>query len=330
DAADCLDRMLQAGAHVNLYMFHGGTNFGFMNGANANTPAEYAPTTTSYDYDAPLSECGDITPKYLAFREAIAKIRPEVRDMPLPAPSPKAAYGKLQLTAKAALFDNLDAIGTRYECADTATMETFGQAYGYILYRHRLAARKHRVTLTVQEPRDRAQVIIDGREAAVFYRTDAHHSLPLPPSDQESQLDILVENMGRHNYGPVLEDNRKGISFGVRLNLQFQYGWEIYTLPLDNLDQLRFGTVDDLTGPAFFQAELTVDEPADTFLKVPGSKGMVWINGFNLGRYWSEGPQRTLYVPGALLRRGVNRVMVFEQHRLLEPLVEFLDVPELG
>ena len=330
DASVCLDRMLQTGAHVNMYMFHGGTNFGFMNGANANTLAEYAPTVTSYDYDSPLSECGDITPKYLAFREAIAKIRPEIKDLPLPAPGRKAAYGKITLTDRAALFDNLTASGTRHECADTATMESLGQAYGYILYRRMLPSREAAVTLTVQEPRDRAQVLIDGKEVAVFYRTDAVHSVQLPASDRETRLDILVENLGRQNYGPILEDNRKGISFGVKLDYQYQYGWEIYTLPMATLDGLQFHAAEHLAGPAFYRAEFTADDPADTFLKIPGTKGVAWINGFNLGRYWMEGPQRTLYVPGPLLRRGRNTVVVFEQHELMEGMVEFQNFPELG
>jgi len=330
DAADCLDRMLHADAHVNMYMFHGGTNFGFMNGANANTLPEYAPTVTSYDYDAPLSECGDVTPKFLAFREVIAKYRPEVREIPVPANPRKKNYGRIEFNAKAALFDNLDNVGTRHECADTATMETLGQAYGYILYRRQLKSCEKQFDLTIQEPRDRAQVMIDGKEVAVFYRTDTRPTIQLSTPGDSVRLDILVENLGRHNYGPVIEDNRKGISFGVKVNYQYQFGWEIYTLPMDHLDNLRFQPVDNMSGPAFFRAEFETDDPCDTFLKIAGDKGVCWINGFNIGRYWSAGPQRTLYVPAPLLRRGKNNIIVFEQHNLLESSIILQDFPELG
>ncbi len=330
DAADCLERMLATGAHVNMYMFHGGTNFGFMNGANAQTAAEYAPTITSYDYDSPLSEAGDITPKYLAFRDIIAKYESDVKEMPLPVNSRKKSYGQVAYTGKAALFDNLDAIATRHECADTPSMETLGQAYGYILYRRQLKSREKQFDLVVQEPRDRAQILVDGREVATFYRTDTEHKVQLSTPGESVRLDILVENMGRHNYGPIMEDNRKGISCGVKVNYQYQYGWEVFTLPMDNLDRLAFKPIDTRTGPAFFRAEFTTDDPCDTFIKIAGNKGVCWVNGFNVGRYWSAGPQRTLYVPAPLLIKGQNTIIVFEQHGLLEPTLTLQDYPELG
>ncbi len=330
DAVKSLKEMLDSGAHVNFYMFHGGTNFGFLNGANCAN-GEYQPTVGSYDYDAPLSEAGDPNAKFQAYREVIAEYVPGLLDIPVPAASTKKAYGKVNLTKSASLFGNLASIGNMHSVTHTATMEELGQNFGFILYSKKLAGPVADATLTLQHPRDRAVVFIDGKETAVIYRNDKKHSLELQIPPEGVLIDVLVENMGRVNYGDNIGDARKGIVDGIRINGQFQFGWDICSLPLDDLSGLKFAETPECSGPGFFKAVFSVDEPCDTFLKVPGGKkGVCWINGFNLGRYWEVGPQQTMYVPAQLLKKGDNEIIVFEQHALDEAAVEFLAEPELG
>ena len=148
-----------------------------------------------------------------------------------------------------------------------------------------------------------------------------------------AQLDILVENMGRTNYGPNLID-RKGILGGVEINMQYVHGWENYPLQLDNLNKLNFrkGANRQSTGPVFLKGEFTVDSPHDTFVKLAGlEKGVCWINGFNLGRYWAKGPQQTLYLPAPLLKKGANELILFELHNTDSgKFAELIDHPEFS
>jgi beta-galactosidase len=327
EVAGVLDEMLAMGASVNFYMFHGGTNFGFMNGANYSD--HYEPTVTSYDDDAPLDEAGDITPKYLAFREVIGKYV-ALPDMPLPAPSPKLALGPVRLTEQVSLLDSLSALSAPVKRTLPEPMEPLGQAHGFILYRTHVTGPRPPVALTIQDVHDRAQVFLDGKLQGVLERAEPPASLQIEVPPGGAQLDILVENMGRINYGPHLLD-RKGITQGVRLGNQFLYHWTIFPLPLDDLSRLTFGSLGAQTGPAFYRGTFAVAAPADTFLALPGwTKGVCWINGFNLGRYWERGPQHTLYVPAPLLRAGVNELVVLELHGMREPVVEFRDRPTLG
>ncbi|WP_090585873.1 MULTISPECIES: beta-galactosidase family protein [unclassified Paenibacillus] len=331
DVADVLDRMLQAGASVNFYMFHGGTNFGFYNGANFHD--RYEPTVTSYDYDAPLSECGDITEKYRAVREVLYKYGAQVSD-PLPGPSPKKRYGMVSLTETADVFTSLESLSTPIRRRCPEPMEKLGQNYGFILYRTQVTGPRIEQELHLQDVHDRAQVFLDGSLIGIVERWDQKPLIVNIPA-QGATLDILVENMGRINYGPRLKD-AKGITEGVRLDNQFLFDWTIYPLPLSDLSSVPFAplpvqSADSASGPAFFKGEFTADEIADTFVRLEGwTKGVVWINGFNLGRYWEKGPQRTLYLPGPLLRPGRNELIVLELHGMAKPELELTDSPDLG
>ncbi len=327
-SSQVLDDILSAGASVNLYMAHGGTNFGFMNGAN-NHEGVFQPDVTSYDYAAPIDEAGDPSPRYTVMREVIGRYAP-VPDEPIPAPAPKRAYGEVAMSEAATLSDALSAISTRHERPTPEPMESFDQGYGFILYRTRLDGPRPEATLHLRELRDRAQVFLDGRVLGVVEREAPERSLAFDVGPEGVTLDILVENQGRVNYGPDLLD-RKGITEGVLLDKQYVFGWEIYPLPLDNLQALAFAPgAPSGEWPAFYRGVLEVDTPADTFLALPGwTKGVAWINGFNLGRYWSRGPQQTLYVPAPLLRPGANEVIVFELHRAGER-VSFVDRAQLG
>ncbi|WP_418936880.1 beta-galactosidase [Paenibacillus anseongense] len=338
EVADVFDCMLRAGASVNFYMFHGGTNFGFYNGANFGE--KYEATITSYDYDSPLSECGDETEKFRAVRSVIARyLEMDEKEFPaFPAPIPKKSYGRVALTEKADLLGQLAQLSTPVKRTCPEPMEMLGQSYGFIVYSTQVSGPRTGEKLHLQEVHDRAQVFLDGVYQDTIERWDPR-PLPLDIPAEGARLDIVVENMGRVNYGPKLKDY-KGITEGVRFNNQFLFDWTIYPLPLDKVDAIPFVSSEknakqddtqDQERPTFYRGEFHIEEVADTFLRLDGwSKGVVWINGFNLGRYWEKGPQRTLYVPAPLLRKGSNEIIVFELHRTEEPIVALTDSPDLG
>lgn len=326
DVADVLDRMLKMGASVNFYMFHGGTNFGFYNGANRYE--KYTPTVTSYDYDAPLSECGDPTDKYYAVQEVLSKYVDVDKDL-MPEPIPKKAYGRLELTETASLCHNLDRLSKPVKTACPEPMEKLGQDYGFILYSTNIPGPRKDNQLFIQDVHDRALIFVDGEFKGIYMR-DEPQDITFDIPEEGVKLDILVENLGRVNYGPHLKDY-KGITEGVRLGNQFLFGWTIYTLPLKDLSPLKYQGQKKDKLPAFFRGYLEVDEPADTFLSMEGwGKGVVLVNGFNLGRYWNIGPTKTLYIPAPLLKKGRNEIVVFELESLKEPVVDFLGNPDLG
>lgn len=328
DAAQELERMLSLGGSVNFYMFHGGTNFGYMAGAN-HTGSRYQPDVGSYDYDAPLDEAGAPTAKFHAFREVIARYvhMPELR---LPPPIPRRSYGTVRLESSARVFDQLDRLSTPIREPAPVPMEQLGQNYGFVLYRTTVRGPREALPLVLQDVHDRALVFVDGEYRGVIDRDGTEPAVELAFGPGSFRLDILVEAMGRVNYGPRLHD-RKGITHGVRLGNQFLYDWTIYPLPLDDPDDPAYGPwAPAHNDPALHRGSFTVDDPADTFLALPGwTKGVVWVNGFNLGRYWDVGPQRTLYVPAPKLRRGENRIVVFELHECGTD-VELRDSPDLG
>ncbi|MFL6633256.1 MAG: glycoside hydrolase family 35 protein [Massilia sp.] len=315
DAAAALDEILAAGASVNVYMFHGGTSFGFMNGANTDLETRrYQPTVNSYDYDAPLGEDGEPTAKYHAFRKVIGKYV-DLPPLALPAPAPRLDLGVIRFTAYAALADNVARLGTPIEAAAPRSMEALGQSYGYTLYRTRARHPAGLVRLSAERVHDRAQVFIDGAPAGVLER-DGDLAIDVELPGGPCVIELLVENQGRVNYGPDLQD-RKGLLGWVRLGINKLYHWEMVPLPLRDLDVLDFGAYDGgpVDRPGFHRAAFDVAAPGDCFLDLSGwSKGVAWLNGFNLGRYWEVGPQRRLYVPAPLLRQGRNELIVFEQH----------------
>lgn len=332
DVADVLDQMLGMNASVNFYMFHGGTNFGFYSGANHIKT--YEPTVTSYDYDSPLTEWGAVTPKYEAIRKVMAKHGFEP-GCPLPDAIPKRAYGKVALTEKGNLFPQLGAIAESTESVWTLPMEKLGQSYGFILYSAWIRGPRKGQQLHIQEVRDRAQVFLDGKPLGVVERWNPQ-PIAIEVPAEGARLDILVENMGRINYGPLLRDV-KGITEGVRIDNQFQYNWTITPLPLDEKMRslVAYEAAENKANavePAFYKGTFEADETGDTFLRFDGwKKGVAWVNGFNLGRYWEAGPQRALYVPGPLLRNGQNEIVLFELECASgDRCVILTDRPDLG
>ena len=328
-----LEEILFARASVNFYMFHGGTNFGFMNGANLE-PAGYRAEVTSYDYTAPLDECGDPSPRFTAYRDVLRRYV-ELPDYPTPQPSPKRAYGSVFMTESVPLFESLDVLSRKQTSLTPAPMEYFDQDYGLILYRTHCSGPRLDAALCLHEVHDRAQVFVNGHLVSILKRETGNETILIAVPPQGGTLDLLVENMGRVNFGPPLMD-RKGILGGVSLDGQFLFNWDVYPLPLKDLSGLKFmknpsKARPNLEYPSFFRGELEVDVPADTFLSLPGwIKGVVWINGFNLGRYWNRGPQKTLYIPGPLLRPGRNELVILELHGAENRVVELCDRPVLG
>jgi len=334
DTADVFDRMLAMGASVNFYMFHGGTNFGFYNGANSHTGV-YEPIVTSYDYDAPLSEAGDPTPKYFAIREVLSNYT-DLSNVQVPEPSKKKAYGSVRMSERADLFDSLPQLSKPLKRVSPESMEKVGQDYGFILYSSFVAGPKNDCELIIEDIRDRAIVFVNGVQAGILERwKPSQLKLDIPP--EGARIQILVENMGRTNYGPYMKET-KGITSSVRLQSlgwcnQFLFDWEIHPLPLTDLSKLQFQARNNATNkPAFYKGSFEVDEEADTFLDLEGwSKGIAFINGFNLGRYWSIGPQRRLYVPAPLLHQGHNEIVLFDLHGVQQdPSITFHKTSSLG
>ncbi len=320
------------GASFNFYMFHGGTNFSFWNGANGSDTS-YEPTVTSYDYTAPLTEAGDTTPMYYALRETIerrtGKKAPDIAIQN----SPKAAYGKLTLTESAPLFENLHTLSAPVRAAFPKTMEEIDQDFGYILYRTTLTGPFEELPVECGKIHDRAIFFLNGKKVGLYERGQGGDTVRLAlAAGETAELDILVENMGRINYGVALLD-RKGILGGVRLGQRYHFGWEMFPMTMDDISGVAYAPAEAQgTCPVFLRGNLTVEgTPKDSFIRLDGfTKGFVVVNGFNIGRYYvTAGPQQTLYVPAPLLREGDNEIVVFESDAYAEPVIEFVDKPIL-
>ncbi len=292
------------------YMVYGGTSFGFMAGANYG--GRFQPQPTSYDYDAPIDESGRPTKKYFALREVFARhLAPGEKLPDVPTMAPAIELPKIELKEFASVFDIL---GQPIRSEKPMSFEDLDQGYGYVLYRKSLAGPADAL-LKIKELRDFAVVFLDGRRVAVLDRRYKQDSVRLKTDSKSARLDILVENGGRINYGGQLVDNRKGITESVTFGGQELTGWEMFKLPFDSVSKLnRLGKSREVTSPFVARGTFQLAETGDGFLDLSGwGKGIVFVNGHNLGRYWHIGPQQTLYVPGIWLRKGRNECVVFEQ-----------------
>ncbi|HEX8342896.1 MAG TPA: beta-galactosidase family protein [Tepidisphaeraceae bacterium] len=306
-----IEWMVSNNTSFNFYMFHGGTSFGLM--AGANHYATYKPTVSSYDYWAPLDEAGRATEKYHALRALLARHAPAgaapLPDVPSP-PLPVIALPPIALTQSAALLENLPAPTRRPQ---PVPMEALGQAGGLILYRTDIGGLGDD-ELRVIEPHDYATVFLDGRRVGALDRRRHETTLRLTGVGADTaRLDILVDTTGRTNFGHKLID-RKGITDRVEYDGITLMGWDVFSLPLDaaHLASLRWQAA-AAAGPAFHRGTFTVDAPGDTFLDFrQWGRGVVWVNGRCLSRFWSIGPQQTVYLPGAWLRAGENEIVVFD------------------
>ena len=368
-SAKDLEDMLELG-NVSIYMFEGGTNFGFMNGSNYYD--ELTPDVTSYDYDALLTEDGRITEKYKVYKEIIGRYNSAPEDLIIPEIK-RAAYGKLTCTEKVSLFSVVDDISKPTRLPYTVIMEELDQSYGYILYRSRLHSEAGIAKIRLWEAADRANIFVDEKPLLTLYdhELEAEHEIPIEKymavsgamkelvdkmiedkgvtlSDVDEafadpglytgsleglneRFDILVENMGRVNFGPRMENQHKGIGRCVQINGHIHNGWDIYPLPLDNIDEIDFSKEYIDKTPAFYKFSFEAKEKADTFLDLEGwGKGVAFINGFNLGRFWEIGPQKRLYIPAPLLKEGTNELVIFETEGRVTEFVELKDEPDIG
>ena len=325
DYAKVVDDMLARGS-LNMYMFIGGTNFGFTSGANHYEV--FAPDVTSYDYDAMLTECGDVTPKYHAVREIIKKyVDGELPE--IPANREKKAYGEVKLTEVASLFDNLENLAEKKHNDVPLCMEKNGQGYGYIAYTTILNRDYVDTTLSFESLGDRAQIYINRDLAGIVYINDEKLEININAKAGD-RLTILCENMGRANFGAKMM-RKKGIAGRCLLNKTIHFNWDVYCLEMNNLEKVVYSDETPVEKSAFYKGSFIIDDAKDTFVKLSNfTKGFVTINGFNLGRYWEIGPQVTLYLPTSLLNVGDNEIVVFESDGIKgEPIVEFVDTPIL-
>src|SRR5664280_53769 len=301
-----IEWMLERNIGFNLYMVHGGTSWGFMNGANFSEV--YEPDISSYDYDSPIDEAGRIAPKFALYRDVIRKHLPPGETLPaLPAPLPMIEIARFPLKESAPL---LSLLGKPVKAERPLKFEELHQDYGFVLYR--AAAKKAaKAKLEIQEVRDFAVVMEGARTLGTLDRRKAESTLEVT-LEGTLPLDILVENMGRINFGPRLLEDRKGITERVSLGGEELKGWEMYSLPLKEIGGLKF-SAKPAPGPAFHRATFELRETGDVYLDMRGwGKGNVWVNGRNLGRYWKVGPQQTLFVPGVWLKKGRNEVIVLD------------------
>jgi len=298
--------MLGRGYSVSIYMFHGGTSFGWMNGANSSG-ADYQPDTTSYDYDAPLDERGEPRAKFFAFRKAIAESTGATP--PSPPPATRAAAFRIDTTMlTASLWRNLPDPTTS---KNLLSFEDLGQSFGYVLYRTGLDAGQGG-RLILDGLHDYAQVYLDQHLVGTLDRRLGTNSLDLPAPASAATLDILVENSGRVNYTAAIRKERKGITGSVTLAAKPLTGWEIYSLPMDRPGSARF-LPEPCEGPCFYRTQIDVPDPADTYIDTHAlHKGMLWLGSHALGRFWSIGPQYALYAPGPWLSRGPNAIFLFD------------------
>ncbi len=306
--------MLRQGYSVSMYMFHGGTSFGWMNGANSNG-SNYEPDTTSYDYDAPLNESGQPTAKFAAFRDAITRVTGETPPAP-PSPTPARTYPVDPHPKTASLWRNLP---KPVESDKVLTMEDLDQSYGYILYRTQMTA-VNGGELVIDGLHDYAQIYLNQKLIGTLDRRLDQTRLPLPAMKAPATLDILVENTGRVNFTQVIRTERKGITGSVTVAGSQPEHWQIYSLPMNDLAALKFSS-DSCEGPCFYRFTMNVSgrgssaEPKaeDTFLNTHGlSKGMVFLEARPLGRFWDVGPEFSLYTPGPWLHSGGNAIHVFD------------------
>jgi len=327
ESAKDLDKMLEMG-NVSIYMFQGGTNFGFMNGSNYYD--KLTPDVTSYDYDGILTEDGRITPKYEKYREIIAKYA-ETPDIEFPEIK-RCDYGTLKCSGRVGLFETLDTLSVKKTRVTPCSMERLDQSYGYILYRSVLNTEDKIHKFRLWDANDRANVFVDEKPVVTLYDTELLNEIRLKEENTlGKKLDILVENMGRVNFGPGMERQRKGIDRCVQINGHMHNNWDIYTLPLDNIDKIDFSRGYKESLPAFYKFEFEIDEPADTFLDFEGwGKGCAFVNGFNIGRFWEIGPQKRLYVPGPLLKKGKNEIIMFETEGKAAGTISLKDEPDIG
>lgn len=323
--ADEFRWMIERGYSVSLYMFHGGTTFGWMNGADTHQGNDYHPDTTSYDYDAPLNESGVPRYKFNLLRQAIIDVT-KITPPELPALVPHVSYPVAPIKLSASLWNNLP---QAIESTTPLTFEDLDQNYGYVLYRTPLKTGDGG-KLVLEGLHDYAQIYIDQKLVGSLDRRKEIFELELPKVSQNSTLDILVENTGRVNYSKVIRGERAGLTGKVTLDGNILNTWKQYSLPMNDPSTLKF-TNKPCDGPCFYQTNMTVRKSADTWLDTRGlHKGQLWLGTHNMGRFWSIGPAHSLYIPAPWLKTGKNIITLFDLQGDNKVALKSIDVPVFG
>ncbi len=309
-----IDWMLENGVSFNVYMLHGGSNFGFNSGANWSS-GQYSADTTSYDYDSPMDETGRITEKFYTFRNTIQKYLPADYELP----EPPEQIARIEVPAfelnQTASFEQL--FRAPIESEQAPYMEVLNLNRGLAVYKTAVDVPKAgKYKLAFSALKDRAIIIVNGKRAAVLDRRLKQSAVELDLPSGRTELEILLENMGHLNYSREMMNDRKGLG-EVTLAGEPVRGWEIRTFPLEPSDiaSLKFseGPAEPSALPVFYRGSFNVDEAGDTLLDMTGwGKGMVWVNGINLGRFWDIGPQYTLFMPGCWMNEGANEIIVMD------------------
>lgn len=312
-----------------MYMAHGGSNFGFMNGANYDTYMPYQSQTQSYDYDAPINEAGNATPKYFAYRDMVKKYHPADYVIPeVPAPKKAVNVEPFKLDKVSFIENHRPAV---VKSDKPLSFEDLDQGYGYVLYETTLP--KGKGWLKIKELRDYGIVLINNKRVGLVDRRTNLDSIYVTSPSDGTKLSLFIENLGRLNFGTFLADNRKGITETVYFDGKELTGWEMYGYPFESLDNLEFVKPDNNSGyewPIVRKGTFTVTDMGDTYLNMSNfGKGSVWVNGHHIGRYWQVGPQQTLYIPAPWLKKGENEVIVFEMLKMWQDKLSGIDYPIL-
>ena len=304
-----VDYYLKNNISFNLYMFHGGWSFGYMAGANYSRTVPYQPDTSDYDYDSPLDAGGRTTEKYHAIRDVIKKHFPNETIPEVSENTKFIEIPSVELKETASLFDAVK-LTKSVSSENPLPMESLGQNYGFVLYRKKLDADTNG-TLEFKEQRDYSHIFINEKFTGKLDRRLKEQSLEIVARNGDT-LNILVENMGRINFGKEFIYDRKGITEKVGLGGVELKNWQMFSLPFDNLAKLKFSTK-SIANPSFFRGSFSLNEVGDTFLDMRNwGKGHVWVNGHHLGRFWQIGPQQSLYVPADWLKKGKNSIIILD------------------
>lgn len=326
DVAEEARAVIKRGS-INLYMFHGGTNFGFFNGCTDESGID-KPQVTSYDYDALLTEWGDPTPKYFAMAKMLKEELPDIVQH-VPRYKKRRAYADATLTKKTALFSNLKNLATPQFSPWPQTMEELGANFGYVLYRTTVKGFDADTKLKLVETSDRAQIFHNETLVATQYQETMGEQIELY-LEETNQIDVLVENLGRVNYGPRIyaPSQKKGMRSGMFIDIHYHSNWEQYAIELSDIGAVDYTQPWRKDVPSFYRYEFDAPETEDTFLDVSNlGKGVVFVNGFNIGRYFKVGPHQTLYIPGKLLHQKGNVIDIFETEGNYCETLSFLDAP---
>ncbi len=321
ETADAYKLLLENGVYVSFYMFSGGTNFGFTSGAilgrsyaeNLKNPAKYLPFATSYDCDSLISEDGNPTEKYFLCRDILDEYLGKEKRPHIYNKKPTQAFD-VELTESADLFENLDNLEVcEQDSLVPLTMEELNQNFGYVLYSTKVTPGIYRSPMNLSYVNDKANVFINGEFMGEYLRGGDNEPIMIENTEKGMDVNILVENLGRYSNHKTYTE-KKGIVGNVSSYANW-FNWKQWSLPLDDITKLNYKPIGEEkeNNPCFLKGKFSAKAGVDTFILTDGfSHGNVWVNGFNIGRYWNKGPQRTLYVPGGLLKEKDNVIEIFD------------------